>query len=146
MSVCVTPFHCRPKPYICHLKPVTCRPAQVSSRHGPVTNCRPEPPCVVTDIPKRDIGTASIKLWFKFKYGFCQANENQDALRLSVSFCVHSTIVIYYLIASKFHIWITFIKLLSKFEYGLCRITNMATDMATNMAATCPFALDDTLT
>ena len=52
-SLCVAPFHCRPKPLICHLKPVTCRPAQVSSRHGPVTNCRPEPPCVVTDIPKR---------------------------------------------------------------------------------------------
>ena len=51
--MCVAPFHCRPKPQICHLKPVTCRPAQVSSRHGPVTNCRPEPPCVVTDIPKR---------------------------------------------------------------------------------------------
>ena len=53
-SVCVAPLHCRPKPKICHLKPVTCRPAQVSSRHVPVTNCRPEPPCVVTDIPKRD--------------------------------------------------------------------------------------------
>ena len=52
--MCVAPFPCRPKPQICHLKPVTCRPAQVSSRHGPVTNCRPEPPCVVTDIPKRD--------------------------------------------------------------------------------------------
>ena len=24
-------------------------------RPGPVTNCRPEPPCVVTDIPKRVI-------------------------------------------------------------------------------------------
>ena len=49
------PFHCRPKPKICHLKPVTCCPAQVSSRHVPVTNCRPEPACIVTDIPKRDI-------------------------------------------------------------------------------------------
>ena len=53
--MCVAPFHCRPKPEICHLKPVTCRLAQVSSRHGPVTNCCPEPPCVVTDIPKREL-------------------------------------------------------------------------------------------
>ena len=42
----VTPFHCRPKPKIC-------RPAQEHSRHELVTDCRPEPPCVVTDIPKR---------------------------------------------------------------------------------------------
>ena len=26
------------------------------SRHEPETDCRPEPPCVVTDIPKRAIG------------------------------------------------------------------------------------------
>ena len=31
-----------------------CRPAQEHSRHQPVMDCRPEPPCVVTDIPKRD--------------------------------------------------------------------------------------------
>ena len=46
-------FHCRLKPEIYRLKPVTCRPAQEDSRHEPVTDCRPEPPCVVTDIPKR---------------------------------------------------------------------------------------------
>ena len=28
-------------------------------RPGPVTYCRPEPPCVVTDIPKRDMETPS---------------------------------------------------------------------------------------
>ena len=49
----VTPFNCRPKPKICRLKPVICRPAQEHSRHEPVMDCRPEPPCVVTDIPKR---------------------------------------------------------------------------------------------
>ena len=50
----VTPFNCRPKPQICRLKPVICRPAQEHSRHEPVMDCRPEPPCVVTDIPKRE--------------------------------------------------------------------------------------------
>ena len=50
----VTPFHCRPKPEICRLKHVTCRPEQEHSRHAPVMDCRLEPPCVVTDIPKRD--------------------------------------------------------------------------------------------
>ena len=29
-------------------------------RPGPVTHCRPEPPCVVTDIPKRDIGLKTL--------------------------------------------------------------------------------------
>ena len=48
-----SPLHCRLKPEICRLKPVTCRPAQEHSRHELVTDCRPEPPCVVTDIPKR---------------------------------------------------------------------------------------------
>ena len=49
----VTPFNCRPTPKICRLEPFICRPAQEHSRHEPVTDCRPEPPCVVTDIPKR---------------------------------------------------------------------------------------------
>ena len=31
-------------------------------RPGPVTYCRPEPPCVVTDIPKRDNG-----LWLSIR-------------------------------------------------------------------------------
>ena len=50
----VTPFHCSPKPEICRPKPVPCRPAQEHSRHEPVTDCRPEPPCAVTEIPKRE--------------------------------------------------------------------------------------------
>ena len=49
----VSPLQCRLKPEICRLKPVTCRTAQEHSRHELVTDCRPEPPCVVTDIPKR---------------------------------------------------------------------------------------------
>ena len=52
----VTPFHCHPNPKSVVLsKPVTCRPAQEHSRREPVTDCRPEPPCVVTDFPKCDI-------------------------------------------------------------------------------------------
>ena len=43
----VTPPFCRPEP-------VNCRPAHVHSCLGPVTNCGPEPLCVVTDIPKCD--------------------------------------------------------------------------------------------
>ena len=50
----VTPLNWRLKPKICRLNPVICRPAQEHSRHEPVMDCRPEPPCVVTDIPKRE--------------------------------------------------------------------------------------------
>ena len=53
MYLYVTPFHCHPKPEMCRLKPVTCRPAQEHSHHKPVRDCRPEPPCAVTDLPKR---------------------------------------------------------------------------------------------
>ena len=41
-----------------------CRPAQVSSRHGPVTDCRPEPNCIVTDIPKRAYEAYAMQLIF----------------------------------------------------------------------------------
>ena len=54
----VTHFNCGPKPKICRLKPVICRPAQEHSRHKPVMDCRQEPPCVVTDIPKRELYNA----------------------------------------------------------------------------------------
>ena len=58
---------------------------------------------------------AAIKLWFKLKYKFCPTNDSQDGrqngCRLPVCTGVHPTLVIYYLIASKFHIRITFIKL-----------------------------------
>ena len=95
---------------------------------------------------KFHIWVASIKLSFKFKYGFCPMNNNQDGLqngcRLSVCSCGHSTLVIYYPIASKFHIWITLIKLLPNFENGLFPITKMSPKMAT----ACHFALVDTLT
>ena len=53
---------------------------------------------------------ASIKLLPKYKYGFPAMNDNQDdrqnGHRLSVCTCGHSTLVIYYPITSKFHIWI----------------------------------------
>ena len=53
-DVCVyTPLHCRPEPKICHLKSGTCRPAHEHSHQGLVTECRPEPYCVVSFISKR---------------------------------------------------------------------------------------------
>ena len=89
---------------------------------------------------KFHIWFACIKPSFKFGYGFCSTNDNQDCRqngrRLSVCFCGHATLVIYYRIASKFHIWITFIKLSPNFKYGLCPINKMAT--------TCQLALVDT--
>ena len=51
--------------------------------------------------------------------GFVRRTINQNSHRLSICTCRHSTLVIYYRIASKFHIWVTFIKLSPKFEYGL---------------------------
>ena len=79
---------------------------------------------------KFHIWIASVKLSFKSEYGFCPTNDKQygrqNGHRLSVCTCGHSPVVIYYQMASKFHIWITFIKLSPKFEYGLCRITKMA--------------------
>ena len=88
---------------------------------------------------------ASINLSFEFKYRFCRTNNNQkmaDKMATAFPFALVDTLVIYYLIASKFHIWITFIKLSHKLEYGLCPITKMVA----KMAATCQFALVDTLT
>ena len=58
---------------------------------------------------------ASIKLLFKFEYKLSPINDNQDGRQhgrhLSICFCGQSTLIIYYPIASKFHILITFIKL-----------------------------------
>ena len=88
---------------------------------------------------KFHVWIASIKLLFKFKYKFSPKNDNQDSRqnsrRHSICFCGQSTLIIYYPIASKFHIWIHFIKL------SLCLITNMAA----KMAATYQFTLVDTL-
>ena len=54
-------------------------------------------------------------LVFKFEYKFSQTNDNQDGQqngrRLSICFFGQSTLIIYYLITSKFYTWITFIKL-----------------------------------
>ena len=50
-------------------------------------------------------------------------NGNQDGHQngswLWICSSGHSNLTIYHLISSKFYIWITFIKLLPKFEYGL---------------------------
>ena len=78
-----------------------------------------------------------IKPSFKFKYGFCQTNDKLDGRQnghhFSVFICGHSTVVIYYLIAVKFHIRITLINFLPEFQYGLCLITRMATKIAPNV-------------
>ena len=75
------------------------------------------------------IWIASIKLLLKFVYELCRTKVNQDGRRngrhLLVCNYRHSTLVIYYPIAAKFHIYITFIKLSPKFEYWLCLITKM---------------------
>ena len=79
---------------------------------------------------KFHIWIACIKLSLKFEYEFCPTKVNQDGQRTGhhLLVCTYrlSTLVIYYLIAAKFHIYITFINLSQKFEYGLCRITKMA--------------------
>ena len=73
-------------------------------------------------------GSLPSKVWFKFQWGFCLANDNQDGRKsghhLSVCTCGRSTLVIFYLISSKFYIWIASIKLWFKFEYGLCPTNN----------------------
>ena len=77
---------------------------------------------------KFHIWIASIKLSFKFEYRFFLMNDKQDGrqngCRLSVCTCGHSTLVTYYRIASKFHIWTTFNKLLFMSEYGFCPIND----------------------
>ena len=79
---------------------------------------------------KFHIWIASIKLSLKFEYEFCLTKVNQDAQRngrhLLACTYRHSTLVIYYPIAAKFHIYITYINLSPKFEYGLCLLTKMA--------------------
>ena len=79
---------------------------------------------------KFHIWIASIKLSLKFEYKFCPTKVNQDGQRngrhLLVCIYRHSTLVIYYPIAAKFHIYITFISLSQKFKYGLCPITKMS--------------------
>ena len=75
--------------------------------------------------------------------------SDEQLLRWSIKMAVayqfvfmDTTIILYYPISSKFHTWISFIKLSPTFRYGLSRITKMAADMA----ATCRFSLVDSLT
>ena len=79
---------------------------------------------------KFHIWIASIKLSLKFEYEFCTTKVNQDGQQYGRHLLVctyrHSTLVIYQPIATKFHIYITFINLSPKFEIGLFPITKMA--------------------
>ena len=75
-------------------------------------------------------GLVGLETLVKFEYEFCPTKVDQDGQRngrhLLVCTYRHSTLVIYYPIPAKFHIYITFINLSPKFEYGLCPITKMA--------------------
>ena len=66
---------------------------------------------------------------------------------LSVCFCGHSNFVIFHPISSKFHIHVLIasIKLSPKFKYGFCQTNDNQFKIANKMAATCGFALWDTL-
>ena len=63
------------------------------------------------------------KALVKVEYEFCPTKVNQDGQpngrHLLVCTYRHSTLVFYYTIAAKFHIYITFINLSPKFEYGI---------------------------
>ena len=77
---------------------------------------------------KFDIWIASIKLRFKFQYGFCLMNNDQDGRqnghRLCVRFRGHSNSVIFNRVSFKLNIWIASIKLVLKFQYGFCATNN----------------------
>ena len=64
-----------------------------------------------------------IKLLPKFEHGFCPMNNNHNFSQNGrhlwlVGICAHSNLLIYHLISSKCHIWITFIKLFPNIDYG----------------------------
>ena len=103
---------------------------------------------------KFHVWIASIKLLFKFEYKFSQnkmadkmaatykfimKNDYQDGRqngrRLLICFCGQSTIIIYYQITSKFHIWFIFAPLLTTYftfiKLMVCPITKMAAKMVT---------------
>ena len=79
---------------------------------------------------KFNIWIASIKPLFKIKYEFCPTYDNQDGDKMAAAYhfassrcCVHSNLVIFNQISSKFCIWIAFIELYFKFHYEFC-LTN----------------------
>ena len=85
---------------------------------------------------KLHIWITFIKLSPKFEYGFCPVKDNQDGSQngclLSICICGHTNFVIYHPISSKFHKWITLIKLLARFENGFCPVKiNKTIKMAT---------------
>ena len=74
---------------------------------------------------------ASIKLWFKFKYECVRPKIVKMADKVAATYqFARVTLVIYYPISSKFHIWITFIKLCiwawSANQNGLQNGTNLS--------------------
>ena len=67
---------------------------------------------------KFHVWIASIKLSLKFNYEFCWTKVNQDGRwsgrHILVCAYRHSTLVIYYLITAKFHIYISITKMAAK--------------------------------
>ena len=59
-------------------------------RPVPVTYCRPEPPCVVTDIPKRDIRR---KNFFQAQGTIYTATLRGHVKKISISFPRHNYLV-----------------------------------------------------
>ena len=85
------------------------------------------------------IWIASIKLWFKFEYEFFLPTIAKMADKWSPPTSLplwtpYPILLIYYPIASKFHIWNTFIKLSPKFYYWLCQLTKMASQNGPNLS------------
>ena len=91
-SVCVSPFQSFKT---LNLPPKTCYlSTSTSSRHVPVMNCRPEPPCVVTDIPKR-VNVAIIPLDCQVQIGY--AGQDQIGLFLKIELATGNHVSQYHL-------------------------------------------------
>ena len=78
----------------------------------------------------RNLVYGFIKLSLKFEY-------KQDGRHQSFCTCGHSNLVIYLLISSKFHLWITFTKLLFMSEYGACLINDTQDCLKTDIPFYC---------
>ena len=77
---------------------------------------------------KFHIWIASIKFWFKFRYGFFPTPIIKIADKMDAAYqftficcCGLSNLVIFNRISYKLHIWILSIKPWFKFEYEFCR-------------------------
>ena len=95
---------------------------------------------------KFHIWFASIKLWFKFEYGFCPTDNNKDGQqKWPPPISLHLwTLYLSHLSPNFFQIPYTFIKHWRMFGYGFCLMND--NQYGQKMAAYSPFALVGTLT